>query len=290
MDIEALSLETSEAIRDGLESFPHVVEMIETFLEAEVAQVIGAKLVAEEAGELFVLFQKSILPVGAEDVMAMPDLIDDGGEFPMQPFVEPHAEDLADPVGRQPPQAYFTTSFKDFVNGEVAFENEIAAVLDLRDGVEAGQAHLLAFFLGELWSQEQGPVIELFANGRRTQPVSGGLQSRHVVHSQEGVVLLAKTDSGALQFPLDEGVAVEPVGGMEREETGHADNDRSQKFIPDIEVVMGEATPMLGHNPVIGVGGGILRHSDTKGAALFHTFVDEVDPVSVGLLHPVQRR
>src|SRR5579864_8699591 len=60
----------------------------------------------------------------------------------------------------------FTTSFKDFVNGEVAFENEIPAVLDLRDGVEAGQAHLLAFFLGELWSQEQGPVIELFANGR----------------------------------------------------------------------------------------------------------------------------
>ena len=68
--------------------------------------------------------------------MAMFDLIDEGGQFPMQPFVEPHAEDLADPVRRQPPQADFAASFKDFVNGEVAFENEIAAVLDLRDGVK----------------------------------------------------------------------------------------------------------------------------------------------------------
>src|SRR6267143_3380698 len=101
MHIEALSLETSEAVRDGLESFPRVLEMIESFFQAEVAQVIGAKLVAEEAGELLVLFEEGVLPIGAEDVMAMLDLIDDRGEFPMQPFIEPHAEDLADPVRRQ---------------------------------------------------------------------------------------------------------------------------------------------------------------------------------------------
>src|SRR3979411_1027252 len=131
MDIEALSLETSEAVSDGLESFPHVLEMIESFFQAEVAQVIGAKLVAEEAGELLVLFEKSVLPVGAEDVMAMLDLIDDRGQLPMQPFVEHDAVNLGDPVRRQSPQADFAASFKDFVNGEVAFENEIAAVLDL---------------------------------------------------------------------------------------------------------------------------------------------------------------
>ncbi len=79
MDIEALSLETSEAVNDGLESFPHGVEMIEPFLETEIAQVIGAKLVAEEAGELLVLFEERVFPVGAEDVMAMLDLIDDRG-------------------------------------------------------------------------------------------------------------------------------------------------------------------------------------------------------------------
>ena len=65
MDIEALSLKTSEVVSGGLESFPHVVEIIEPFLQTEVAQIIGAKLVAEEAGELLVLFEKSILPIGA---------------------------------------------------------------------------------------------------------------------------------------------------------------------------------------------------------------------------------
>ena len=87
------------------------------------------------------------------------------------------------------------------------------------------------------------------------------MQSRHIVHGKEGVVILVKTDSSALQFPLDEGVAVEPVGGMEREETGHTDDDRSQKFIPDIEVVMGEAAPLLRQDTVIRVLSGILRHN-----------------------------
>ena len=87
MDIEALSLETSEAVSNGLKSCAHVVEMIEPFLQTEIAQVIGAKLVAEEAGELLVLFEEGVLPVGAEDVMAMLDLIDDGGELAGQPAV-----------------------------------------------------------------------------------------------------------------------------------------------------------------------------------------------------------
>ena len=49
MDIEGLSLEISEAVRDGLEPFPHGVEMTQVLLQPEVAQVVGAKLVAEEA-------------------------------------------------------------------------------------------------------------------------------------------------------------------------------------------------------------------------------------------------
>src|SRR5580692_518424 len=92
MNVEALGLEPSEAVGDGLESFPYGVEMVESFLQAEVAQVIGAKLVAEEAGELLVLFEEGVLPVGAEDVMAMLDLIDDRGQFPMQSFVQAHAK------------------------------------------------------------------------------------------------------------------------------------------------------------------------------------------------------
>ena len=56
MDIEALSLEAGEAVCDCLEPLAHRVEMSESFLEAEVAQIVGAKLVAEEPGELLILF------------------------------------------------------------------------------------------------------------------------------------------------------------------------------------------------------------------------------------------
>ena len=100
MDIEALRLETGKAIGDGLKPLPHRVEVIETFLQAEVTQVVGAEFVAQEAGELFVLFEEGILPVGAEDMMAVLDLVDHGCQFPAQSFVQADAEDLADAIGR----------------------------------------------------------------------------------------------------------------------------------------------------------------------------------------------
>jgi hypothetical protein len=73
--------------------------MIEPFLQAEVAQVVGAEFVAQVAGELLILFEKSVLPVGAENVMAMLDLVDNRGQFAAQAFVQADAEDFADPVG-----------------------------------------------------------------------------------------------------------------------------------------------------------------------------------------------
>ena len=76
---------------------------------------------------------------------------------------------------------------------------------------------------------------------------------------------------------------------MEGEETGYAHDDRAQNFIADIEVVMGEAAPLLRQDTIIRVLGGILRHGDTEGAALFHAFEDEVDAASVCLLHPLLR-
>lgn len=136
MHVEAFGLETGETVGDGLEALTHGVEMIETFLQTEVAQIIGTKLVAQEARELLVLFEKSILPVSAEDVMPVLDLVDHGGQFAAQPLVQSDAEDLADAVGGQPPQADLAAALEDFVDGEVALENEIPAVLDLGDGVE----------------------------------------------------------------------------------------------------------------------------------------------------------
>ena len=59
MDVEPLGLEAGEAIGDGLEPFPHGLEMIQPFLQAEVAQVVGEQFVAQEAGELLVLFEEA---------------------------------------------------------------------------------------------------------------------------------------------------------------------------------------------------------------------------------------
>ena len=87
--------------------------------------------------ENFVLLQEGVLEVGAEDMMTVLDAIDDGGEFALHPTAHTHAEDLADLVRRQPPQAELTAAFKQLVDREVTLENEVAAVLDLGDCVKA---------------------------------------------------------------------------------------------------------------------------------------------------------
>ena len=86
MDVEALRLKARKTVGDDLELLADGVEMIESLVQPEVAQIVGANLIAEEAGELFIL-----LPVSAEDVMAMLDLLDDGGELAAQSFVQPGA-------------------------------------------------------------------------------------------------------------------------------------------------------------------------------------------------------
>jgi hypothetical protein len=48
-----------------------------------------------------------------------------------------------------------------------------------------------------------------------------------------------EADAGLGQFALDERVAIEPIGGLEGEKGGHADEDRPQQLVQDIEVVGG---------------------------------------------------
>ena len=54
-DVQALGLEAREAVGDGLEPLADGIEMIQSFLQAEVAQVVGAEFIAQKAGELLVL-------------------------------------------------------------------------------------------------------------------------------------------------------------------------------------------------------------------------------------------
>ena len=69
--------------------------------------------------------------------MAVLDAIDDGGQLAVHCAVQARAKDLGDLVGGQPPQAEVAAAFEQLVDGKVALEDEVAAILDLGDGVEA---------------------------------------------------------------------------------------------------------------------------------------------------------
>ena len=71
---------------------------------------------------------------------------------------------------------------------------------------------------GELRPQDQGPVVEPFADDFRAQSVGGGLQRDDVVDGQEGIVVFAEADLRPLEFLFDEAVAVKIVGGLEGKE------------------------------------------------------------------------
>ena len=157
VDVQALRLEGGEAIGDAEELLAHVGQVIEPLLQAEVGQIVGADLVAQEGGELLVLLDEGVLPVGAKDVMAVLDLLEGGVELAVQLLGDAGAEDLGDLVGRQPPQPQFAAALEDLVDREVALEDEVAAVLDLADGVEAAQVHAAR----APWSENFGPTASV---------------------------------------------------------------------------------------------------------------------------------
>src|SRR5258705_11535838 len=80
VDIEPLRLEAGKAVGDGLETLADGIEMVQSLFEAEVGEVVGDQLGAQEGRKLFVLFGEGVLGVGAGDVVAVLDASDDGAE------------------------------------------------------------------------------------------------------------------------------------------------------------------------------------------------------------------
>src|SRR5438094_7740256 len=101
--------------------------MFQAFLELEVAEVVGAELVAQEGGEPFVLFEESVFPVSAEDVMPVLDLLQGGAQLAGQPAGDPGAEDFRDLLGNKAPQPQLAGALEEATDGEIAFEDEVAA-------------------------------------------------------------------------------------------------------------------------------------------------------------------
>ena len=134
--------------------------------------------------------------------MPVLDLLQRGVELPLQLLGDADAEDLADLVRGQPPQPDLAGAFEDAVDGEVALEDEIAAVLDLVDGVEPAQVHRAPLPLGELRPQQQRPVIQPLADDLAGEPVGSRLQGRDIGDGQEGVVVLAEADLARGSIPV----------------------------------------------------------------------------------------
>src|SRR5215470_10643241 len=262
--------------------------MLQTFLQSEIAKIVGAELVAQEGGELFVLLEEAVLPVGAEDVMAVLDLFQGGVQLASQPTGESGAEDFRDLVGGQAPQSQLTTALEQAMDGEVAFENEIAAILHLTDGVEAPQIHGGALSPGELRTQQQGPTLQALPNHLRRQAVGGGLQGLGILDGQEGVVAFAEGEALPVQFVFDEAVAVQTVRGLKGKEAGHAHDHGAQDGIAQIEVVMREAAALPGEDTIVRVRGGVLGSRGAEGRALLHALQNEINAVLVPVLHTTQ--
>ena len=285
MDVEPLRLIAGETAGDALKRLADRVQMVQSFAQAEVGEVVGAELVAQKRRELFILLEEGVLEVGAEDMMAMLDLIDDGGELAAHPAVKAGSEDRGNLVGGESPQAQFAAALEQFVDGKVALEDEVAAIFDLGDGIEARQVELLTLLGGELRSQEEGPVVELFADDFRAQSVGGSLQRSDIVDRKEGIVVLAEADLRAVEFLLDEAVAIEIVSRLEGEERGHTHHHGAKSFIADVEIVVGEAAALADEDAVMRVLGGIFRHADAEGRPLLHALEDEIDAVGVLVHH-----
>src|SRR5271166_892815 len=115
MHVEPLGLEAGEAIGDRLEGGPHGVEMVEPLKQAEVGEIVGDQLVAQEGREFLVLLQEGALEVGAEDMMAVLDLVDDRGQFAAHAAIEPRAEDRSDLIGAEPPQAELAAALEQLM-------------------------------------------------------------------------------------------------------------------------------------------------------------------------------
>jgi hypothetical protein len=77
----------------------------------------------------------------------------------MHAAVHPGAEDCGDLVAGELPQTELAAAVEQLVDRKVPLEDEVAAVFDLGDRVEARQAEPGALLGGELRAQDQGPIV-----------------------------------------------------------------------------------------------------------------------------------
>ena len=290
MHVEGLSLESTVTVSDLTEDLTHCGEIIESFLQMKVREVVAAHFASEESKKLLILLDKGVLEVGSQDVMTVLDTLQGRMELALELFADALAEELRDFVSGQKQKAQLAGALKEVSDRGVVLEDKIAAVLDLADGVEARKVHRLSLPLREFRPQHKSPVVEPLADEPWAQSIGSGLQRLGVGNGNKGVVVFAELDSAMLQFYLDEVMTVEPIGGVKGQEGSHSEDQGSQDWIADIKVVVGKAAAAFAQDLVIRISRGELGLSRAQGGSLLHALEDEVDPIALGLFHAAQPR
>src|SRR5262245_596827 len=171
MHVEGLSLESRETVGDLTEHLAHRREVIERFLQMKVSEVVAAHFASEESEKLLVLFDKSVLEIGSQDMMTMLDSLQGRVYFALKLLANALTEELRDFVSGQKQKPQLAGALKEVSDGEVALKDEVAAVLNLADGVKAMKIHRFSLSFREFQSQEKGPVVEPLADELWAKPI-----------------------------------------------------------------------------------------------------------------------
>ena len=282
MDVEHGCLKGSKPVIHRMEGLFHLGETLQRLFEVKVGQVVAAGFNPEERTELLVLLDEGMLAIGPEYVMALLDAIERRMELAVEASRHAVPEELGEGIGGNRGEGEFASALEQAIDGEVPVEDNIAAPLDLGDEVVPVQAHAGRFFLGELRSQKEGPVLDALPDTFGSKPAAGTSKEGRIRNGDEGVIVHPVADALADALPLHEVMAVEIPGGLKGEKGADAQHQGSQDVIEDIELVVGEAASRLLHDAVVRIVGGELGRYRAKGGGLFHALEHEVDPEAPG--------
>jgi hypothetical protein len=82
--------------------------------------------------------------------MTVVELFEDAVQLAAQPSVDAHSEDVGYLVGGEADESHFAGALENLVHGEVPFENEVPAILDLIGRVVTADMDRLPVLFGEL--------------------------------------------------------------------------------------------------------------------------------------------
>ena len=134
--------------------------MRQPFLEAEVGEVVAARLQPEERAQFLVHLDEGVAGIHPHDLVAMVHLLQGGLPLAAQLARQSPAEDLRDLVRGAVRQAHLAGALEQLADREVPAEDQVAAVLDLVHGVEAAQVDRRALARGKLRPQLKHPPLQ----------------------------------------------------------------------------------------------------------------------------------